>query len=389
MTTYYKKILSFVLCIYSAAAHATPTPQQKILSLRFAPTMPMPFSDNEDDQYFAGLLTKIIQLDQEVSRQIKQVIVTHESKEQSPTITKEQLQNQKIVQSGGETYAESDEKTQVQSQDQNKVQTQKFSPTESQIHNLTLPKNQSITNFIAQDKKDSCYFLKSKDHSFGWNDPLAIISAVVYTGTPETPNELSIEIKKSTEFPGQYQATIQGKGLYSNSKKAHRQLTEYIKSGPTSMSKYARTEDIMTFDNFISQPALAEKKLLELTPSLQGDITCTCYAHGCDIQGVIYFDELVLAYLLQQQNSARYKNNTVTRVESGQIVSEKQKFNTLLKNEESKLVEKSIETKDTLQAMLNIHNQEEKKETDDMYNISLEEKKRIENALNAFKIKNK
>lgn len=385
MNTFYKKIFSVALCLSATALHTEPTPQQKILSLHFAPTMPIPFSPDKDDQYFAGLLTKIIQLDQEVSRQIKQVIVTHESKEQSPTITKEQLQNQKIVKSASETHAESDEKTQVLSQDQNKVQTQKFSPTESQIHNLTLPKNQSIINFIAQDKKDSCYFLKSKDYSFGWNDPLAIISAVVYTGTPETPNELTVQIEKSTEFPGQYQATIQGKGLYSNSKKAHRQLTEYIKSGPTSMSKYARTEDIMSFDNFISQPALAEKKLLELTPSLQGDITCTCYAHGCDIQGVIYFDEIVLAYLLQQQNSARYKNNTVTRVESSQIVSKKQKFNTALKSKEHEL----IETRDPLLATLDINNQKDTKETDDMYNFSPEEKKRSEHILKAFQTQNK
>lgn len=389
MNTFYKKILSLVFCIYSAAVHTTPTPQQKILSLRFAPTMPIPFSQDQDDLYFAGLLSKIIQLDEEVSRQIKQVIVTHESKEQSPIVTKSQLQNQKIEKSANETYAESDEKTKVQSRDQSKIQTQKFTPTESQIHNLTLQKKESITNFITQDKSNSCYVLKSKDSSCGWNDPLAIISAIVYNGIPESPNELTVQIEKSTEFPGQYQAIIQGKGLYSNTKKAHRELTEYIKSGPTNISKYAKTEDITSFDSFISEPTLAQEKLHKLTPSLQGDITCTCYAHGCDVQGVIYFDELVLVYLLQQHKNNRYKNNTVARTQSSQIVSEKQKFNALIEKEQHKLIEKNKEPQDALVEFSENNQQNEIKETDNIYNLSLEEKERIENILNTFNTQNK
>jgi hypothetical protein len=181
-----------------------------------------------------------------------------------------------------------------------------------------------MADLIAHNQKNHVVF--SKKASFGWNDPLAIVSALFYNGAAETPNDLIVKIEECAEYPERYKATLKGRGLYSDNKTAHSELTDYIKTGPTHVSKYAKLEDITTIEKLYDPKTNSFKKsekdqLKRYTPSIQGEVTCNCYFHGCDLNGVIYFDESTLAYLIQQKNGNRHLNNTVKRTQPIMTVS--------------------------------------------------------------------
>ena len=260
MNKFYKKIFAIIIVISSSTISANPTNEDKYISLQFAPVMPAPFSQDKDDQYLAGILAKTILVDEEVH------------------------------------------------------------------NNPRLKKSPSIVDFVAQGKND--HVLISKKPSFGWNDPFAIISAMFYNGVAETPNELIATIEKSVEYPGKYKAIFKGRGLYADKKTAHGKLATFVQNGPQDISKYKKLEEITTLENLFDSKTNSFKnsekiKLAEQTPSLQGKIKCDCYFHGCDVQGVIYFDEATLAYLIQSINGNKHKNNTVQRVKpivSAQVV---------------------------------------------------------------------
>ena len=216
MNTLYKKLFAVLIIISSSAMSAKPTTEDKYISLQFAPTEPTPFSQDEDDQYLAGILAKIILVDEEVH------------------------------------------------------------------NNPGFKKSPSIVDFVAQDKND--HILISKKASFGWSDPLAIISAMFYNGVAETPNELIAKIEKSVEYPGKYKALLKGRGLYPDEKTAHGKLANYVKKGPRNISKFKKLEDITTLPNLYDpktkQFKTSEKaKLATQIPSLQGEVTCDCYSH--------------------------------------------------------------------------------------------------------------
>lgn len=255
MNTIYKKIFAIVLIISSSAINGKKernlNPEDNHICLQFAPIIPTPFSQDKDDQYFVGLIRKLVKVDQE-SR-----------------------------------------------------------------NNPRVKKNASLSDFIADDKQDT-HLIYSKNRSFGWNDPLAIISAMFFNNTAETPNELIATIEESVEFSGKYKAKISGKGLYSDKKSAHGELTNYVKNGPVQTIKYEKLENITTLSRLYDEQTHSFKKsekekLRKYTPSIQGEVTCNCYFHGCDLNGVIYFDKKVIAYLLQEHNGNRHLSNTVSR----------------------------------------------------------------------------
>lgn len=258
MNTYYKKTLSALLLISTTVTYAKNrhenkmSPEDTTIALQFAPITPQPFSDSEDDRYLAGLLTKIIKIDEEIDN--------------NPRL---KLTSKRPM--------------------------------------------SSISEFVAENK--NIHTIVSQSKSFGWNDPLAIASAMIYNGAAITPNELVITIEESTEFLGKYKAKIVGRGLYADKKDAHSQLASYIKTGPQNISKYAKLEEITTLQDLCDQRTASFKKsekekLQQLTPSLQGHVKCDCYFHGCDVNGVIYFNEATLIYLLQSMNGNRHLENT-------------------------------------------------------------------------------
>lgn len=268
MNTMYKKIFAIIVIISSSVVIAknndtNMSPEDKTIALQFAPITPAPFSQDKDDQYFTGLLSKIIKVDEEIDN--------------NPRL---KLTSKRPI--------------------------------------------SSLPEFIAHNK--GVHTIVSKNKSFGWNDPLAIVTAMFYNGIAETPNELITTIEKSVEFPGKYKAVLQGRGLYSDKKTAHSEFTDYIKAGPAHVSKYAKLEEITTLQNLYDFKTnnfkKSEKEKLEKdTPSVQGEVTCNCYSHGCDLNGVIYFDELTLVYLMQQQNGNRHLHNTVKRTQPIMAVS--------------------------------------------------------------------
>jgi len=227
--------------------------ENRNLEIQFAPIYETPFSQEKDDLYFAELLQKIIKLD-------------HEIHHDPTSMMKKQLKDQSM-------------------------------------------KLVSLPEFIIQEKSN--YVLVNHDKSFGWSAPGAIASALWYNGAAATPNEFVVTIEKSTEFPGQYKAIIKGNGLYPHEKNrvksAQSELTNFINNGPIEVSKYVKLENISSAENAISNKKNIKKKL----PTLQGNVKCDKYLHGTDISGVIYFDGVVAAYLLQEINGNRYKKNTI------------------------------------------------------------------------------
>jgi hypothetical protein len=206
-----------------------------------------------------------------------------------------------------------------------------------------------MTDLIAKNLTN--LIVVSKKASFGWNDPLAIVSALFYNGAAETPNDLIVKIEVCTEYPERYKATLKGRGLYSNNKTAHSELTDYIKTGPTHVSKYAKLEDITTLQKLYDPKTNSFKKsekdqLQKYTPSIQGEVTCNCYFHGCDLNGIIYFDEQTLAYLIQQRNGNRHLQNTVQKKSSeNNITNDKTAVENINKSNDLESIIKSIKAK--------------------------------------------
>lgn len=225
------------------------TSQDKYIGLQFPPVDEKePYSQEEFDEYVAGLLDKIIKLDNEI----------HNNPRLKPT--------------------------------------------------------PSIHDFAVEESSNHVLFSKNK--SFGWNDPIAIITALFYNGAAETPNEFIQTIQKSVEFPGHYKACLKATGLYNTGdRSAHSELAAYIKQGPTKISKYKNLEEITTLKDLNDENNLkfkdSEKIILQTNlPSLQGELECNCYAHGCDVKGVVYFNLNVLRYLIQNHNGNRHLHNS-------------------------------------------------------------------------------
>lgn len=316
MNTCYKKILFILLLISTTVSYPKNrhenrmSPEDTTIALQFAPITPQPFSDTEDDKYLSGLLTKIIKIDEEIDN--------------NPRL---KLTSKRPV--------------------------------------------SSISEFVAENKNTHTFISQSK--SFGWNDPLAIASAMFYNGTAATPNELVVSIEQSLEFPTKYKAKLIGRGLYADKKDAHSQLASYIKTGPQNISKYAKLEDITTLHDLCDQKTASFKKpekenLQQLTPSLQGHVKCDCYFHGCDVNGVIYFDQATLIYLLQSIHGNRHLENTC------------------------KPEIKPIEKKQTPEKVIIVKNETEVSPTTNpistksIYDISTQEKERITALIQALQV---
>ena len=256
MNKFNKKLLSIFLTTSSMAIFAVDPKEiaNRQLEIQFAPTAKAPFTQEQDDLYFAGLLRHIIKLDKEAHN--------------DPTSIMKQQQQKATHLS-------------------------------------------SVSDFLVQDKPN--HLLISSDKSFGWSAPGAIVSALWHNGAASTPNTLHVTIEKSEEFPGKYKATIKGNGLYPHEKNrvrsAQSELTDYVNYGPQEISKYAKLEDITSAENLRTSKDKIRKEL----PTLQGHVKCDKYLHGTDISGVIYFDGAVAAYLLQEMNGNRHKKNTISK----------------------------------------------------------------------------
>ena len=235
--------------------------QDQCIEMQFTPNYDAPFSDEADDQHMAEFLRLFINLDKEVFHDPNLIIM---------------MKN----------------------------------------------KNSAVSTMqdLATGKTKN-FALSSKDKSFGWNDPIAIAYSIFSGGQAYTPNTITIAAGESENFPGNLEFKFEGKGLYQNSddikKEAHAKFVEYLKRIPSKISKYADLQEITTIEELCANgksgkfDSKKKDEFINNLPTLQGEIKTKCTMGTCDVFGTIICHPVVLAYLQQEMNGNRHKNNTV------------------------------------------------------------------------------